>query len=73
MVASVILNCEPLIGLTKMVEKSNSNKSKVNSEEKRRDVVGLLFYILVSFKFRTISQQNPSKNRGSATTSIHYP
>ena len=42
MVASVILNCEPLIGLTKMVEKSNSNKSKVNGEEERRDVVGLL-------------------------------
>ena len=42
MVASVILNCELLIGLTKMVEKSNSNKSKVNGEEERRDVVGLL-------------------------------
>ena len=48
MVASVIENYEPLIGLTKMVEKTNSNKSKVNDEEERRDVVGLLVYILVS-------------------------
>ena len=48
MVASVIENCEPLIGLTKMVEKTNSNKSKVNDEEERRDVVGLLVCILVS-------------------------
>ena len=48
MVASVIENCEPLIGLTKMAEKTNSNKSKVNDEEERRDVVGLLVCILVS-------------------------
>lgn len=46
MVASMIVNCEPLIGLTKMVEKSNSNKSKVNGEEEeRREVVGLLICI----------------------------
>ena len=45
MVASVIENCEPLIGLTKMVEKTNSNKCKVNGEEEGRDVVGLLVCI----------------------------